>query len=258
MYLRKFLALACATATAGSIFAQPSALPGVDFGSEPGTLFAPVKLTCDALGIPYKEDHRKVYLNGKADPVPVRTLFTGNKIIAVKDLAPYGVQTIWDPVSLTATLTLNGKSVLVHRGQKFVCVNKRVQQLRAYEGSLLLMETHVSTGRRGHETPAGSFRANWKERMHYSSLYDDAPMPWAVNVVGDVFIHGFTSVPRRPASHGCIRMPLYGRNAASWFWHWVSIGTPVTIANVWVDPSTLPATAAPIPAVAGAHLGAGF
>jgi hypothetical protein len=75
--------------------------------------------------------------------------------------------------------------------------------------------------------------------MHYSQLYDDAEMPWAVQVNGNVFIHGYPSVPRYPASHGCIRMPLRGRySAARYFYTWVTLGTPVSVGNTWPDSST--------------------
>jgi lipoprotein-anchoring transpeptidase ErfK/SrfK len=67
--------------------------------------------------------------------------------------------------------------------------------------------------------------------MHRSSLYDDAPMPWSVQVDGNVFIHGFTSVPRRPASHGCIRMPMTGGNPARWFYQWIDRGVPIVIED---------------------------
>lgn len=32
-----------------------------------------------------------------------------------------------------------------------------------------------------------------------------------------------------PASHGCVRLPLTGRNPAKFFYEWVQSGTPVTI-----------------------------
>nr|NIP95410.1 L,D-transpeptidase family protein [Akkermansiaceae bacterium] len=84
-------------------------------------------------------------------------------------------------------------------------------------------------GRRG-STPTGSFRAGpYKARRHYSSRYDNAPMPWSVQVTGHIFIHGFTSVPRYPASHGCIRLPLDGGNPARFFYEWIDKGTPIRV-----------------------------
>jgi lipoprotein-anchoring transpeptidase ErfK/SrfK len=66
----------------------------------------------------------------------------------------------------------------------------------------------VSTARRGYRTPVGSFRPRRLERTWYSSIYDNAPMPYSVFFLGGYAIHGTTSVGRlgRPASHGCVRL----------------------------------------------------
>lgn len=111
---------------------------------------------------------------------------------------------------------------------KHVEINLTEQMLRAYEGNRLVMKTRISSGR-NHRTPTGRFRAGWKDADHYSSLYHNAPMPWAVQVSGNVFIHGFTIVPDYPASHGCIRVPLDGRNPAKRFFAWCDRGTPIHV-----------------------------
>jgi lipoprotein-anchoring transpeptidase ErfK/SrfK len=116
---------------------------------------------------------------------------------------------------------------------KHVVVDKTTQTLTAYEGEQIFLQSRVSTGRMGHRTPSGNFIAEEKHRMHRSRLYHNAPMPWAVQINGNVFIHGFTSVPDRPASHGCIRMPLAGDNPAKRFFDWVEIGTPIVITGEW-------------------------
>jgi hypothetical protein len=54
-----------------------------------------------------------------------------------------------------------------------------------------------------------------------------------VQVHENIFIHGFQKVPRRPSSHGCIRLPLRGANPAKWFYNWIDIGTPVSIRGHW-------------------------
>ena len=46
-----------------------------------------------------------------------------------------------------------------------------------------------------------------------------------------VFVHGFTSVPYYPASHGCIRLPLTGGNPAKFFYEWTDTGTPVKVTR---------------------------
>ncbi|HKQ94594.1 MAG TPA: L,D-transpeptidase [Aestuariivirgaceae bacterium] len=66
----------------------------------------------------------------------------------------------------------------------------------------------VSTARRGYVTPVGSFRPYLLRRMHYSSKYENAPMPHSVFFRGDYAIHGTDYVKSlgRPASHGCVRL----------------------------------------------------
>jgi lipoprotein-anchoring transpeptidase ErfK/SrfK len=94
-----------------------------------------------------------------------------------------------------------------------------------------VLQSRISSGRRD-STPAGEFKAGpYKARMHYSTRYHNAPMPWSVQIRGHVFIHGFTSVPDYPASHGCIRLPLDGGNPARFFYEWIDHGTPVKVAR---------------------------
>ena len=113
---------------------------------------------------------------------------------------------------------------------KRVEINLTDQRLRAYEGNRLVMQTKLSSGKnRG--TPTGSFRAGpYKKEMHYSSLYHNAPMPWSTPVSGHIFIHGYSVVPNYPASHGCIRVPITGRNPAKRLYKWLDVGTPIRIA----------------------------
>jgi len=72
----------------------------------------------------------------------------------------------------------------------------------------------VSTGRNGYGTPTGSFRPYLLRRMHYSSKYENSPMPHSVFFRGGYAIHGTQYVKRlgSRASHGCVR--LHPRNAA--------------------------------------------
>ncbi len=75
----------------------------------------------------------------------------------------------------------------------------------------------VSTGRRGHRTPAGTYHPYWLDQHHRSKLYHDVPMPYSVFFNGDIAIHGTNEVSRlgHPASHGCVRLAT--KNAATLF-----------------------------------------
>jgi hypothetical protein len=52
------------------------------------------------------------------------------------------------------------------------------------------------------------FQILQKKKMHHSNLYDDAPMPFMQRLTWDgVALHA-GRIPGRPASHGCVRLPL--------------------------------------------------
>ena len=86
----------------------------------------------------------------------------------------------------------------------------------------------VSTGKRGHETPAGTFRILQKKVHHRSNLYDNAPMPYMQRLTwGGVALHA-GRVPGYPASHGCIRLP---RSFAKKLYKITDFATEVTVTH---------------------------
>jgi lipoprotein-anchoring transpeptidase ErfK/SrfK len=76
----------------------------------------------------------------------------------------------------------------------------------------------VSTGRQGYETPAGRFQPTVLKSMHYSSKYDNAPMPNSIFFYNGYAIHATYDIKRlgRPASHGCVRLSPQN---AKWLFH---------------------------------------
>ncbi len=66
----------------------------------------------------------------------------------------------------------------------------------------------VSTARVGKHTPRGQWNAYWLSKYHRSSIYNNAPMPFAIFFNGDYAIHGTDQISRlgRPASAGCVRL----------------------------------------------------
>lgn len=73
----------------------------------------------------------------------------------------------------------------------------------------------VSTG--AGNTPSGSFRPQLLSRNHRSSIFGNAPMPFAIFYSGHYAIHGTTAVAQlgTRASKGCVR--LHPSNAAVLF-----------------------------------------
>ena len=81
----------------------------------------------------------------------------------------------------------------------------------------------ITSGRPGYRTPTGTFRVQWKDIDHKSSLYDDAPMPYSVFFNGGIAFHaGSLSVP----SHGCIHLSLA---AAKMYFNTLHIGDIVQV-----------------------------
>ncbi|MFN3650296.1 MAG: L,D-transpeptidase family protein [Armatimonadota bacterium] len=210
---------------------------GVTFAAEPGVLYVPVREAAESLALRARWDGERqtALLEGKpVSDAATRLLLEGATLISVRDLEQWGAKVRWDAERGAARVTHGERVFWVRSGPKRVAVNRSTQQLRAWQGDRLVLETRVSTGAPGNETPTGSFTAGpYRAKMHYSSLYDNAPMPWSVQITGNIFFHGYHSVPPRAASHGCIRIPLWGGNAAKWLFEWIDNGTPVTIADDW-------------------------
>lgn len=207
-------------------------LDGITFAAEKGTVYIPIKEVGYAMAWPMRSEGKKFYINEVEMPVS-KFLLDGTRLVPVRNLKALGFEV---QAGGEGEIGLNheNRQMLVRIGEKRIEINKKVQLLRAYQGDRVVAETRVSTGRRGHTTPSGDFKAGpEKAKMRYSRKYDNAPMPWSVQVYGGVFMHGYRSVPKYPASHGCIRLPLWGDNPAKWLWNWVDLGTPVRIANDW-------------------------
>ncbi len=96
-----------------------------------------------------------------------------------------------------------------------VTVNKATQRMSVSVDGEPLYDWVVSTGVYG--TPSGAFRPQALSRHHRSSLFNNAPMPYAIFYDGHYAIHGTTQISRlgRPASKGCVR--LHPSNAAVLF-----------------------------------------
>jgi hypothetical protein len=111
-------------------------------------------------------------------------------------------------------------------GPLTLVVSRPGQRVAVYRNGLPIAVSTVSTGRPGYRTPTGSFSILQKRVEHYSTIYDNAPMPYMQRLtMGGVALHAGT-LPGYPASHGCIRLPY---EFARLLFGATSIGTPVVI-----------------------------
>ncbi|MEY2481420.1 MAG: hypothetical protein QOI04_2347 [Verrucomicrobiota bacterium] len=162
-------------------------------------------------------------------------------------------------------------SELIHKQDPINIDNKLLPQLtpdaarvfvsipkqRAYlmMGDKVVIDTPISSGKRGHSSPTGHFTVLEKDPNHHSTLYGDyrdksgrvvragvslhidsapsgthfvgAEMKWFMRLTGDGVGMHIGILPGYPASHGCIRMPA---QAALLFYQHVKVGTPVEVA----------------------------
>jgi hypothetical protein len=218
---------------------QKTVLEGVTFAGAEGEIYAPVRAVGQALDWPVHWDKRSetVYLGDRKIPSKqLRSLPDGTQLVSLRALEDWEAKIAWKERRDAAQVVKGNRSAWVREGEKRVAINRDAQQMRAWQGSLLVLDTRVSTGRPDKPTPTGSYTAGpLKTPMLIPRTYDDAKMPWSVQIRGDYVIHGFKSVPPRAASHGCVRVPLTGENPAKWFYEWVEVGTPIAIEDSWPE-----------------------
>ena len=124
------------------------------------------------------------------------------------------------------------------QGPMLLIVNLSTQRALLFRNGVPIGATTVSTGKPGHDTPTGIFTVLQKQVEHYSSKYDNAPMPYMQRLTwGGVALHA-GNLPGFPASHGCIRLPagfaklLYGATR---------LGMTVVITDQKATPRIAPA-----------------
>jgi hypothetical protein len=82
------------------------------------------------------------------------------------------------------------------------------QRISIYDAGGKILESPVSSGSTGYETPAGIFSIVQKKEEHYSNLYEDGEMPFMQRITWTGIALHAGVLPGRPASHGCIRLPM--------------------------------------------------
>lgn len=171
-----------------------------------------------------------------------------SKILAVLLLAS-------SPVVLSAQPTLESGSVMAAaerlkpgeflwapgvapEGPVLLVVSLATQRAVIYRNGIPIGITTVSTGRPGYRTPTGVFTILQRHVEHYSSLYNNAPMPYMQRLTwGGVALHA-GDLPGYPASHGCIRLP---REFAKLLYGVTRLGMTVVVTDDPAVPRVAPA-----------------
>jgi L,D-transpeptidase catalytic domain len=82
-----------------------------------------------------------------------------------------------------------------------------------HDGRITRGPVGMSHGGQGKETPAGTFKVEWKDQNHKSAEFNNAPMPWSVFFApGGIAFH--QGNPKNPSA-GCVH--LTPADAQAWF-----------------------------------------
>lgn len=133
-------------------------------------------------------------------------------------------------------------------GKVEIVVSIPLQRAYVYRGGALIGVTTISTGKPGYRTPTGRFDILQKHARHFSSKYNNAPMPFMQRLTWDGIALHAGQIPGRPASHGCVRLPL---DFARMLFAATRIGASVHI----VDQAPAPEEALAMVRGNGAHAG---
>jgi lipoprotein-anchoring transpeptidase ErfK/SrfK len=123
-------------------------------------------------------------------------------------------------------------------------------------GDQVVIDSPISSGKRGHSSPTGHFSVLEKDPNHRSNIYGDfvdrsgrvvragisakidaapsgthyvgASMKWFMRLTAEGVGMHIGILPGYPASHGCIRMPPDG---AKLFYDHVKVGTPADVGD---------------------------
>ena len=123
-------------------------------------------------------------------------------------------------------------------------VSIRRQHLSVWDGVKKIAEAPISSGMRGHETPTGVFSILEKNKVHFSNLYNNAPMPFMQRLTwSGVALHA-GALPGYPASHGCIRLPF---SFAKQLFDLTRVGARVVVARDDAEPRMIAHSRLPVP-----------
>jgi lipoprotein-anchoring transpeptidase ErfK/SrfK len=174
---------------------------------------------------------------------------------SVSPSAPQPMRKASELISKQAPISTNSAVLQrVSPDNAHVIVSLTKQRAYLMTGEEIAIDSPISSGKRGHGTPSGSFSVLEKDKDHRSSLYGDyvdaqgrtvragisaridsapsgthyvgASMKWFMRLTGEGVGMHVGILPGYPASHGCVRMP---EPAAAAFYSHVKVGTPVRV-----------------------------
>jgi lipoprotein-anchoring transpeptidase ErfK/SrfK len=156
-----------------------------------------------------------------------------------------------EPVKINQALLKEATADNVH-----VVVSLPKQRAFLMIGDQIVIDSPISSGKRGHSSPTGHFSVLEKDPNHRSNIYGDfvdrsgrtvragisakidaapsgthyvgASMKWFMRLTAEGVGMHIGILPGYPASHGCIRMPPDG---AKLFYDHVKVDTPADVGD---------------------------
>lgn len=109
-----------------------------------------------------------------------------------------------------------------------IIVDLARQKAYVYRGVDLVISAPISSGRRGYETPHGTFAILEKAVWHRSTIYSGAPMPYMERLTWSGVAFHAGGLPGYRQSHGCIHL---SRSVARRLFGMTRIGTMVVVSH---------------------------
>ncbi len=101
-----------------------------------------------------------------------------------------------DLAAVLLVLALHLAAPVGHAATLDILVDKTDQEMTVLHEGRVIHRWPVSTARPGKVTPNGVFAPQAFVRQHYSTLYNNAPMPWSIFYHGNYAIHGTDQIAR--------------------------------------------------------------
>jgi lipoprotein-anchoring transpeptidase ErfK/SrfK len=195
--------------------------------------------------------HRKTVVAARLWRVAILTAAGSIGATSLAEAQTYDWQNSDPAISQPAPRVLQRRAITRHRTEKkvelaakesakpqgplIIAISIAQQKMRIYDANGFYAETPVSTGMPGHPTPMGVYSVIQKHKFHRSNIYSGAPMPYMQRITwSGVAMHAGV-LPGRPASHGCIRMPMA---FAIKMWNWTRMGARVVIVPGEITPAS--------------------
>ncbi len=102
----------------------------------------------------------------------------------------------------------NPLAITARYGGSHIEVDKSHQVLLVVKDGHVARIISTSTGKPGYTTPSGVSAVYYKPGYKYWSTKYGGWMIWSSFFKDGIAVHGFSSVPPYPASHGCVRIPI--------------------------------------------------